>query len=485
MRRMSHRDFAIFIFSQLILFIASSAAGQASVPSADGFTFDANFRYRTELVDWYRPSGPDLNSEYAFHQAKLQLGTKYQVGGFRAYVQGQYFQLVDLPFNGAGPGFVYSSTNDNSRNPGDFVLRQFNLTYGDTVEKAHYEFAVGRMFYANGSEAPAEDKALEALKKQRIYNRVLGTFDYTAGRSFDALRAKYEFVDIATLAGGFMRPTQGGFATDGSIEIQDIDLGTVAWSISPALLPEKTDAQLFWYYYGDDRQNTVKTDNRPLDVRKADTEDIQLHNVGAQWVELFPGEALSGQLVLWGVLQAGDWGPQDVLAGAFAAEGGLQFPQAWAKPLLLVGFNYGSGDNDPSDDKHRTFMQMLPTARQYAYMTFYNMMNNQDLFIATSLKPTDKLSLLGTLHYLQLADSHDLLYSGGGANLNRGQFGFAGTKLSGSTLGFAPELSISYDVIANLNISLFYGHLFPSESFDTGTESSSIDYAFAEANVKY
>ena len=265
------------IATLLALLTAGSIAHFDAIaePVADGLTFDANLRLRTEIVDHFHPPEQNPNSEYAYHQVKLQLGAKYQRGAFRAYAQGQYFQLLDLPYNGVGPGAVYSATNDGERNPGDVVLRQLYLAYSEQGDPHGAEFALGRMLYANGSEAPHADKTVEGLKKQRIYNRVLGTFDFTAGRSFDSVRARYGIEPIGVLAGGLMRPTQGGFSTEGSVQIEDIDLATAAWSIAPAMLPEKTDAQLFWYYYGDDRPDKVKTDNRDLATRKADTADIQ------------------------------------------------------------------------------------------------------------------------------------------------------------------------------------------------------------------
>ena len=33
------------------------------------------------------------------------------------------------------------------------------------------------------------------------------------------------------------------------------------------------------------------------------------------------------------------------------------------KPWLRAGYYYGTGDNNPSDNKHGTFFQILPTAR--------------------------------------------------------------------------------------------------------------------------
>lgn len=451
-------------------------------PEASGVSFDANLRLRSELVDHFHPPEQNPNSEYLYHHAKLQFGALLRQGGFRAYAQGQYFQLLDLPFNGVGPGAVYSSTNDGERNPGDLILRQLYLAY---TKPQRAELAVGRMLYANGSEAPHADKRVETLKKQRIYNRVLGTFDFTAGRSFDSLRAHYDLEHLGRFTTGLMRPTQGGFSTEGSIEIQEIDLATAAWSVAPTVLPSTTDAQLFWYYYGDDRADTVKTDNRDLAIRKTDLADIQLQNFGVHWVELFPGEQFTGQLLLWGMLQVGDWGAQEVRAGAFAVEGGTQLNELWSRPLFRLGYNYGSGDDDPSDSKHHTFMQMLPTARQYAFTPFYNMMNNEDLFASATLAPAEGLSLTTTVHYLALAERADLLYSGGGANLKDRQFGFAGLPLAGSTLGVLPELSISYDISATTALALYYGHLFSSDSFEESARGSNLNYAFAELNVKY
>lgn len=483
---MIRRKFLALVLLASLNALGFSKTADCQTPeSSDGFSFDSYLRYRLELVDWYHVQSASLNSDYVYNQLKLQLGAKYKRGGFRSYVQGQYFQLLDLPFNGVGPGSVYYATNDMERNPGDFILRQLYVAYGNKLESAAYDFTVGRMLYANGLETANPDKTVEGIKKQRIANRVIGPFDFTAGRSFDSLRTKLEFGKLGVLAAGFMRPTQGGFSTEGSVEIQDIDLATVSWNLPQDSLPERTDAQIFWYYYGDDRLATVKTDNRSLDIRTADTENISIHNAGGHWVAVFGDEKQLSQFLFWGILQAGDWGRQDILSGALAIEAGSQFLEYWGKPIVRLGYNWGSGDKDPTDDEHHTFMQMLPTARQYAYTPFYNLMNNQDLFVSAAIQPAETINVLASLHYLQLSETKDLLYAGGGANLDEKQFGYSGTLLSGATLGILPEISISWDMNKQLNLSLYYGHLFPSDSFEKSTANSNINYAFLELVAKY
>src|SRR5262249_22594424 len=147
------------------------------------------------------------------------------------------------------------------------------------------------------------------------------------------------------------------------------------------------DARLFYLYFQDERfdraaatKPPVKVDNRPLAARVADEDAIAIHTVGAHAVtvvDVGPGR-IDG--LLWGALQTGQWGVQDHDAWAYAAEAGYQLPHVPAAPWLRVGYDQSSGDDNPADGDHRTFLQMLPTARIYAQFPFFNMMNTQDLF---------------------------------------------------------------------------------------------------------
>ena len=283
------------------------------------------------------------------------------------------------------------------------------------------------------------------------------------------------------------RPTQGGFATDTSSEIEDVMVVASALSTDPKLLGSDSDLQFFHYFYQDKRGDAVvKIDNRDLDSRKADDENIAIHNFGMHWIDVRQFGDIRLDYLLWGLGQAGNWGSQDHQAYAAAAEAGIRFDKVTAKPWIRTGYNISSGDDDPTDSDHDTFFQMLPTARQYAEVPFYNLMNNQDLFMNVTVEPTEALSFRAGASYLWVSANEDLLYSGGGASKDH-QFGFAGVSTSsGHDLGVLLNLHTWYKLTSNAQLYFFYGHLFGGSAMETAyPEHDDIDYAFAELNLKF
>ena len=97
--------------------------------------------------------------------------------------------------------------------------------------------------------------------------------------------------------------------------------------------------------------------------------------------------------------------------------------------LLRIGHFYGSGDNNPTDGRHETFFQVLPTPRVYARFPFYDLMNDTDDFAQLWIRPHPRITLRTEFHNLRLSDSHDLWYLGGGA-FQQGTFGYTGRPSS-------------------------------------------------------
>jgi len=447
-----------------------------------GITFDGQLRSRVEAADWLNAADSAIESDYLFAHTKLQLGAGYSREQLTAYVQGEHFQLYDLPAApAAGPGGAYGAANHNEHSPGALSLRQLWIGYAIPSENQMLELKGGRFLYANGSEFTNKNESLEAIKKQRIHNRLIGPFEFTAGRSFDGGQIKYSRLSEGGVALSAFRPTQGGFAANITEEIEDITV--IAAALSPNL-GERRDSQLFAYYY-DDSRDTVKTDNRALDLRQADDDAIQIITLGAHDIESFPVGDASLHVVAWGAFQAGDWGDQKHSAAAFALEGGVLWKDSWAKPRLRIGYDWSSGDSSSADDRHETFFQMLPTSRQYALTPFFDQMNMADAFVQAQIAPIDRLSVGVELHFLSAANANDLLYAGGGANLSRGPFGFTGTELSHSRqIGWLPQVTIDFAATSWLSTTLFLGHLVKGAALDSAAERD-LTYGFWEMTLKF
>ena len=166
-------------------------------------------------------------------------------------------------------------------------------------------------------------------------------------------------------------------------------------------------------------------------------------------------------VLAWGALQNGDWGSQSHRAHGLALEAGFQPTKMKWKPWLRAGYFTSSGDKTAEGalgGRHGTFFQMLPTPRAYARFPFYNLMNNEDLFVQAILRPNAKTTLRADAHRLRLNSAADLWYAGGGA-FNDTVFGYQG-RPSGGNNGLATvfDLSVDRQINALTSVTLYAAH---------------------------
>jgi alginate export protein len=217
--------------------------------------------------------------------------------------------------------------------------------------------------------------------------------------------------------------------------------------------------RLFGLVYHDGRDAVLKTDNRSMAVRRADTEPISIGTFGGHYLHVTQTRAGPIDLLVWGAAQTGSWGQLAHRAGAFAAEAGWQ-PDGMSvlSPWIRGGYDYGSGDADPNDATHSTFFQILPTPRVYARFPFFNMMNTGDAFGELIVRPSKTIAMRADVHSLRLADPNDLWYQGGGA-FQPSTFGYAGRPSNGhSNLSMLGDVSGDLLVNPHVIIGAYYGY---------------------------
>lgn len=462
-----------------VFFILTSSLWAEEKDEKSSFTFDSKLSARYESVDWF---GGDKDSyHYNFGHTRVQLGTSYKKDSFRFYLQGQYFQLYDLPSSASGPGAVYFTTNGSEDSPGKAAVRQ---AYGE-IQDSFGNVTLGRFLYSSGSEAQAAQSILANVRSARVMQRLIGPFDYTSGRSFDGGKGTMN-TEAGAFSGLFFMPTEGGFEIDQNRTMNEIKVAGLSWT-EDSFTDENADhdLQAFLYGYFDTRE-TVKADNRPLDIRTADTGEIDIATLGAHWTSILKRGETSVDSLLWGAAQAGNWGNEDHRAYSLTAEISARRPESRWKHTLRLGYTLGSGDNDPADNDHETFFQMLPTARAFAMTPFYNMQNTQDLFAEISTVPHEDLKLKSSLHWIQLTENEDALYSGGGANEVHGGFGYAAKPSKGShDVGSLMDIEAVWTITPQILLTAYYGHLFGGNVTAAGDGSDrDIDYFFTELTAK-
>ncbi|HJQ83620.1 MAG TPA: alginate export family protein, partial [Candidatus Binatia bacterium] len=448
-------------------------------------TLTLSERVRGEYADWFRPptgAAPTGAARYAFFASRLRAGVRVTLPHVQLVLQGQDTRVTNLPDDATlappvgalGPGALYF-LHTRRTTQGEPFLKLGFLGF----RRSGLAVTAGRFEYADGLETEPPNPTLAFLKRARIAERLVGPFGFThVTRSFDGGRVAYDRPDWNLTAIG-VRPTRGGFEVSANGEL-DVALAGLALTLKRLPSAPPADARLFYLYYQDDRDAPVKVDTRPLGARAADRDAIAIHTAGGHLVsaiDLPPGTI---DTLLWGVVQAGEWGTLDHAAWAWAAEVGYQLPRVSWTPWLRTGWNQSSGDRDPGDRRHGTFFQLLPTPRTYAQLPFYNLMNTSDVFGQLLLTPHRRLRIRVDHHWLTLTERRDLWYAGGGAG-NDDVFGFSGAP-SGGHRGLAQvtDVSIGLDLTHQLVLNVYYGHAFGARAVRTTFAGADADYGFTE-----
>ena len=352
-----------------------------------------------------------------------------------------------------GLGGTYYAANGNNSWPAAAFLKQGFLRY-DGAGKA---LRIGRYEFFDGAETNPANPTLAWLQANRVSSRLISNFGFTvAQRSFDGVDGHWNPARTWNLTAMAARSDQGVFNMNGNPEL-NVDVQYVA--LTHAQAHQRVLWRAFAIGYHDGRTGVVKTDNRPLPVRVADHHNIRIGTYGGNITAVVPGGP-TGQLdfLFWGVLQNGSWGIQSQRSAAAALEGGYQLKVATA-PWLRGGWFRSTGDNNPNDNTHNTFFQLLPTPRLYARVPFYNLMNNTDSFVQILDQPVKKLALRSDLHWLQLTAGHDLWYQGGGAFDNK-VFGYVGRPGNGfNSLATVADISADWRTTKNIDLNFYYGYV--------------------------
>ena len=459
-----------YIRSVFALLAAAALYAQAPVQSGStpikigGITVSGSLRARVYFWDWFQPAAGNNNYQYSGNLFRIGLSQSRDSWDWNAEFAVPF--LLGLPSNatGTGPqqgalgfGSNYLSANSGSRNTAMIFPKQLYVRFNGLGGNSAHALQIGRFEFLDGSEVTPKNATLAALKRDRVFQRLIGNFGFSdVGRSFDGMRYVYStssnnFTFISAV------PTRGVFQVDGW-GWNRAGLGYSSYTHQWGSKRHAADTRLFFIEY-DDFRHVVKTDNRTLAARRSDLQNIRLETFGGHSLHAFETGSGTLDLLIWGAVQTGRWGAQVQRAGAADIEGGFQ-PKVLPKlkPWLRGGFTYGTGDGNPNDNRHETFFQLLPTPRPYARFPFFNMMNTEDRYGILILRPHAKVTVSSEFHALRLSDANDLWYSGGGV-FQPWTFGYSGRVTSGRrSLGNLYDTSVDYRVNKKLTLTAYFGY---------------------------
>ncbi len=435
---------------------------------AGGFSFSGYLRSRYENVNYFET--PGFNDDYGFTGSQLRIAALRSTPKLDLQLDVQGTLLTGIPNDAIAPppqgalgfGGIYYGANRGQ--DGSVYIRQAFVRFKNSFGTGSAA-RLGRFEFADGAETVGKNPTLAFLKTQRISQRLVGTFAFThIGRAFDGGQLSLPMGKDGNFTGVVARPTEGVFQLNGNNNVDGVNF------LYGALTKSKptSDARLFGLVYEDVRNppKSVKTDNRPLPLRQADTDSIRVFTLGGNFLKTLDSKRGTTDLLAWGALQGGDWGNQKHSANGLALEAGYQPKGSKLRPWLRAGYYRGSGDGNPTDDKHGTFFTPLTTPRLYARFPFYNGMNSQDIFAQLILRPNPKTNVRFEAHNLRLANSADLWYQGGGAFQDLG-FGFPGRPSNGNA-DFANVLDASFDyaIDPQTSVGVYYAAAFGGKVID-------------------
>ena len=164
---------------------------------------------------------------------------------------------------------------------------------------------------------------------------------------------------------------------------------------------------------------------------------LGLRCAGSVWQNLqFDGEI---------AYQTGDHGSLSVSAFAVIMRGQYAVPMPWS-PTLGLGYEFGSGDSNPNDEKLETFSALFPSIhRHLGAMDYVSRSNSAATDAFVHVTPAAEWSLKLHYFYFQLAHGNDAWYKAEGFNFDRRSETFL-PALPGESieLGHEFDLLISY-----------------------------------------
>ena len=467
---------AFWVFSLLALFLV----GTASAYSLGEVKAKVDFREEIRSESWSTFDNGTGDDSYTFFSSKMRLGFGFTSTLVDGYAQLHWTQFLNLPDDAMfGTGKLYYDAN-KGENVGYAAISQAWLRLKcPKVKGASARF--GRFVYNSGLEVLPKDPTLKWLTKLRISQRLIGGFEWSrVGRSFDGLQVVYD-QPLWNLTITAMHPTPGGFylnrddPTLNGYSVHDVDIVAIAATLKDSYVPG-FDAQLFYYYYNDDR-------GLPRDP--------EIHTFGGHLLythDLGPGAM---DFLFWGAYQTGVYAGLDHNAYGIALEAGYKFKNITWQPWVRAGLWYGSGDDNPNDNDHETFFMMIPTLRIYAFTPFYNLMNTTYYFGQVILKPHKKLVVRSDLTRLYLTEENDSWYLGSGIT-QPDKFGYL-AKASGGHDDLATmwDLSLFFKNLYNYNglkfgLNLYYSHVWGGDVIKNNyPNDEDMDFFYAEAVISF
>ena len=396
-----------------------------------GGQFRVRYEYKSHFAVPGRPGAVDflLNSpvpenDYWLFRTKVHLG----------YTPCDWFSIYGEGRN--------SSEADDQRNP-------------NPEADGPFDFNQGYVIVGNAKEFPV----LVKVGRQELNygdQRLVGSSDWNnIGRVWDAAKVRYENQDIWVdgFVANLVIPRANDFNDHNSHEYF-----SGVYASTKTLIPRQ-ETQL---YFLADNADAESASIQGTGVNGSTPRDI--YTVGAR-VHSTPGEWSGWDYEMEAAGQFGNFamtatGPRlNDTAYAFHTGGGYTWTEVWGAPRVGLAYNQASGDDNPTDGKHTTFVNLFPTNhRFYGYMDFFSWQNMRNPHLAASVAPAKSTTVTLDYNAFWLTTTSDYFYQVNGQPRTTGGYGI--NPAAGNFVGQEIDLVATYTVKTYGSIQAGYGHFF-------------------------
>jgi len=348
----------------------------------------------------FRDHGGHQNNDYFLSRLRVHLGYTQAWWSFYAEGQSSLSAMDDRWAYFASPAPAGTKIRqDHGPEQDEWNLHQAYITVGN-----HKEFPVsvkvGRQELSYGDE------------------RLIGAFGWNnIGRAFDAVKLHFqnEYVGLDLFSGHPVVPMSGRFDAH-----NDDDWLSGIYATTTKIPKTILETYFIARNEGTNAISQIESPQFP----QPSAQDI--YTVGGR-IKSKPGELWGFDYTIEGAYQFGDFrdsrlkvsgnSPRlDQDAFMFCAIAGYTFADTWATPRISFEYNYASGDSNPTNNSHGTFVNLFPTNHKFfGSMDFFSLQNIQDVGGALTLKPLPNVSLALEGYAFWLANTHDNSYNVGGA----------------------------------------------------------------------
>ena len=172
--------------------------------------------------------------------------------------------------------------------------------------------------------------------------------------------------------------------------------------------------------------------------------------------------------------ETGSAGTNPINAWATTDGVGYKIAAAPWKPRLFAGFDYASGDKNPTDRTHNTFDTMYPTAHdRFGISDQFGWQNIVAGRGGVTIEPHKRWTITGQYLDLWLASATDAVYNTSGSAIVRDA-----TGKSGKHIGEEFDAYAWYEVNREVHIGAGIGHLMPGEFLAKTTKGGSYTYPY-------